>query len=107
MNSVRNITGLALPTFNIKDYLNWVRFYCVKNEKGFHDLLLCLSQKTLSSWLSNSVWIGKNIVWMGFTSSLVLVMPVLFLYEKECQMNETQSEMQKLYVQAHGPQLNT
>lgn len=86
MNSVRNITGLALPTFNIKDYLNW---------------------KTLSSWLSNSVWIGKNIVWMGFTSSLVLVMPVLFLYEKECQMNETQSEMQKLYVQAHGPQLNT
>lgn len=62
--------------------------------------------KKIQKLASNGFWIGKNVIWMSMTSCLMLIMPVLFFYEKECQMGERQQELQKLYVATHGPQLN-
>lgn len=63
--------------------------------------------RRLKHLFANGWWLGKNTLWIGLTSCVALVMPVLFFYEKECQMGETQRELQKLYVAAHGPQLTT
>lgn len=51
-------------------------------------------------------WIGKNIAWTGVTSAIVLGAPVIFHYEKECQMFEIQAQFVQAQQAANAPVLN-
>ncbi|KAL8273863.1 hypothetical protein Esti_002186 [Eimeria stiedai] len=39
-----------------------------------------------------SYWLSSNITWMGATAAICLVAPVIFYYERECQMFEMQQQ---------------
>ncbi|KAL8454250.1 hypothetical protein Emed_000359 [Eimeria media] len=39
-----------------------------------------------------SYWLGSNITWMAATGAICLVAPVIFYYERECQMFEMQQQ---------------
>ncbi|CAK0904362.1 unnamed protein product [Prorocentrum cordatum] len=43
---------------------------------------------------SKAWWLGGHIMWTAATASIVLVVPVFFMYEKECQLYEQMAQMQ-------------
>ena len=45
-------------------------------------------------------WLGGHIIWTGVTAAIVLVIPVFFEYERECQMFEQMQQMQAVQMQA-------
>lgn len=60
-----------------------------------------LKKLTFNTW-----WIGKNVVWICVTSAIVLFAPVVFHYEKECQMFEMQAQMMQAQQALNAPALN-
>lgn len=42
-------------------------------------------------WMT-SYWLGSNIAWIAVTGAICLVAPVIFYYERECQMFEMQQQ---------------
>lgn len=55
--------------------------------------------------LSNAWWMSTNTIWMVATAGIVLAVPVVFFYEKECQMAEMQAQFEAVHKAANAPQL--
>ncbi|CDJ42545.1 hypothetical protein, conserved [Eimeria tenella] len=55
---------------------------------------------------STGYWLGSNVAWMAVTSAICLVAPVIFYYERECQMFEMQQQfMEAQQAAAQAQQL--
>lgn len=50
-------------------------------------------KKYINIVAKNGVNIGKEIIWIGITTTITLCVPVLYYYEKECQMYEIHAKM--------------
>ncbi|XP_026192030.1 uncharacterized protein LOC113147058 [Cyclospora cayetanensis] len=51
-------------------------------------------------------WLSSNIAWMAATGAICLVAPVIFYYERECQMFEMQQQfMEAQQAAAQAQQL--
>eukprot|EP00920_Eleutheroschizon_duboscqi_P000366 GHVT01001107.1.p1 GENE.GHVT01001107.1~~GHVT01001107.1.p1 ORF type:complete len:105 (-),score=12.68 GHVT01001107.1:499-813(-) len=55
--------------------------------------------------VKNAWWLGGNIVWVAATSAIVLAMPVIFNYEKECQLFEQHAMFMQAQQAAAAQQL--
>lgn len=55
--------------------------------------------------VANAWWLSSNSVWMMTTASICLAVPVVFFYEKECQMAEMQAQFEAMHKAANAPQL--
>ncbi|KAL7067999.1 hypothetical protein ACR3K2_14310 [Cryptosporidium serpentis] len=52
-----------------------------------------IARNRLINICSDGIWLGSQLLWIGVTSVLTLAVPVLFHYEKECQMFELHAQM--------------
>ncbi|PFH33171.1 hypothetical protein BESB_083700 [Besnoitia besnoiti] len=55
-------------------------------------LLPARAQKRLNRLWANGYWLCSNVAWMAATAAITLAAPVIFHYEKECQLFETQAQ---------------
>ncbi|CBZ53081.1 hypothetical protein NCLIV_028700 [Neospora caninum Liverpool] len=55
-------------------------------------LLPARVHKRLSRLWTNSYWLVSTAAWVVSTAAITLAAPVIFHYEKECQMFETQAQ---------------
>ncbi|KAF7459269.1 hypothetical protein HWI79_145 [Cryptosporidium felis] len=88
----------------ISDTLFWYEEYCTKNIESLrfklnnHTELHAgkASVKSLINKISkNSISTARQLIWISITATLTLCVPVLFYYEKECQIYEIHSRMLK------------
>lgn len=61
----------------------------------------------MKTLVTNGWWLSRNAMWIAATSGIVLVMPVVFFYEQECQMLESQAQFEAMYKAANAPQLTS
>ncbi|CDJ64587.1 hypothetical protein, conserved [Eimeria necatrix] len=64
------------------------------------------ASRRLRRLCSSGYWLGSNLAWMAVTAAICLVAPVIFYYERECQMFEVQQQfMEAQQAAAHAQQL--
>lgn len=60
----------------------------------------------LRKLLRGAWWLGTNTIWLTATASIVLAVPVVFHYEKECQLFEMHAQLMHAQHAMNTPQFN-
>lgn len=67
---------------------------------------LTLAKRRLNNFFKTGMKATSWIVWVAGVSVVVLITPVVFQYEKECQLFEMQAQFFQAQQAANVPQLN-
>ena len=58
------------------------------------------AKSRLNRLVKDAWWLGGTVLWTVATAAVVLVIPVFFEYERECQMFEQMQQMQAAQMHA-------
>ncbi|KYO02443.1 putative mitochondrial import receptor subunit TOM22 [Plasmodium gaboni] len=67
---------------------------------------LRVAKNRINNFLKKSIKTTSWVVWIAGVSVVVLVTPIAFQYEKECQLFEMQAQFFQAQQAANVPQLN-
>ena len=60
--------------------------------------------RRLKQLFSTGYWLSSNLLWMTATSAICLIAPIIFYYERECQMFEMQQQFMEAQQAAAAAQ---